>query len=204
MTARTTLITWIFWPPAPVRTTSELGLLLRGRPRRRRGRRCGDRHRGRGGDALLLQLVLQLDELEDVAQLLDDLVGVCLRCYASSVSAEACSASAESARQGLLLLRVLLQLRVLLRPLVLPRLLVLPRPEPRESLPPSLLRLRLGLGLRHRLALLLELLDAGVEDVHQVAGGAVNSPTTVVSGPATTLTSWPRSTSAGGRASRGS
>ena len=67
MIARTTLITWIFLSPAPVRTTSKESFSSAAAapspppPRARRG----DRDRSGGGDApLLLDRVLELDELE--------------------------------------------------------------------------------------------------------------------------------------------
>ena len=66
MTARTTLITWIFLSPAPVRIDVEgVLLLLRGSGVAAGGGCRCDRDRSGGGDApLLLDRVLELDELE--------------------------------------------------------------------------------------------------------------------------------------------
>ena len=65
--ARTTLITWIFLSPAPVRTTSNADFSSSAAAPSPPAGAAGGRHRDRsgGGDApLLLERVLQLDELE--------------------------------------------------------------------------------------------------------------------------------------------
>src|SRR3954451_5206062 len=83
VTARTTLITWIFWPPAAVRTTSNAVFSSaasrppppapRAPPPAAGGSRCCNRSGGRDAP-LLLDLVLQLDQLEDghAPELLED------------------------------------------------------------------------------------------------------------------------------------
>ena len=90
MIARTTLITWIFLSPAPVRTTSNAvcSSAAPSPPAAGSRRRSSDRDRSGSGDApLVLDLLLQLDELEHghLPELVEQLVDSCSRhCYSSS------------------------------------------------------------------------------------------------------------------------